>query len=316
MSMNLSILKRHFLEYVEIERGRSLKTVQNYEHYLNRFLQFLKSDSLSSITDDSMREFRLYLNRLECPTPIGRPKETLKKKTQNYHLIAIRSFLKYIRKRGHEVYSPERIELAKVPERSLDLISPAELIRLIQAPLDEKNELKRLRDIAIFTLLFSTGLRVSELCSLDRTLDLKSDEVSVRGKGEKIRVVFLTSNAKLTVKAYVDKRVDVDASLFIQLGPRAKSSTNLRLTTRTIERIVKHYAIKAGILKKVTPHVLRHTFATDLLSNGADLRAVQMMLGHASISTTQIYTHITDKQLRDVHKKFHSGNKSDDGTKT
>lgn len=316
MNMNLSVLKRHFLEYVEIERGRSLKTVQNYEHYLDRFLQFLKSDSLLSITDDSMREFRLYLNRLERPTPIGRPKETLKKKTQNYHLIAIRSFLKYIRKRGHEVYSPERIELAKVPERSLDLISSAELIRLIQAPLDEKNELKRLRDIAIFTLLFSTGLRVSELCSLDRTLDLKSDEVSVRGKGEKIRVVFLTGNAKLTVKAYVDKRVDVDASLFIQLGPRAKSSTNLRLTTRTIERIVKHYAVKAGILKKVTPHVLRHTFATDLLSNGADLRAVQMMLGHASISTTQIYTHITDKQLRDVHKKFHSGNKSDDGTKT
>jgi len=314
--MNLSVLKRHFLEYVEIERGRSLKTVQNYEHYLDRFLQFLKSDSLLSITDDSMREFRLYLNRLERPTPIGRPKETLKKKTQNYHLIAIRSFLKYIRKRGHEVYSPERIELAKVPERSLDLISSAELIRLIQAPLDEKNELKRLRDIAIFTLLFSTGLRVSELCSLDRTLDLKSDEVSVRGKGEKIRVVFLTSDAKATVKAYVDKRVDVDASLFIQLGPRAKSSTNLRLTTRTIERIVKHYAVKAGILKKVTPHVLRHTFATDLLSNGADLRAVQMMLGHASISTTQIYTHITDKQLRDVHKKFHSGNKSDDGTKT
>jgi len=316
MNMNLSVLKRHFLEYVEIERGRSLKTVQNYEHYLDRFLQFLKSDSLLSITDDSMREFRLYLNRLERPTPIGRPKETLKKKTQNYHLIAIRSFLKYIRKRGHEVYSPERIELAKVPERSLDLISSAELIRLIQAPLDEKNELKRLRDIAIFTLLFSTGLRVSELCSLDRTLDLKSDEVSVRGKGEKIRVVFLTSDAKATVKAYVDKRVDVDASLFIQLGPRAKSSTNLRLTTRTIERIVKHYAVKAGILKKVTPHVLRHTFATDLLSNGADLRAVQMMLGHASISTTQIYTHITDKQLRDVHKKFHSGNKSDDGTKT
>ena len=309
VDMDLQTLKRHFLEYVEIERGRSLKTVQNYEHYINRFIDFLKSNSLSSITDDSMREFRLYLNRLNRPTPVGQPKETLKKKTQNYHLIAIRSFLKYIRKRGFEVYPPERIELAKVPERSLDLISHDELVRLIAAPLQEKNELRRLRDTALFHLFFSTGLRVSELCSLNRNIDLRQDEISVRGKGEKIRVVFLTDDAKQAIKDYLGKRVDVDLGLFIQLGPGAKQAQTLRLTPRSIERIVKDYSLKAGILKKVTPHVLRHTFATDLLFNGADLRAVQMMLGHANISTTQIYTHITDKQLRDVHKKFHSGNK-------
>lgn len=307
--MELKTLKRHFLEYVEIERGRSLKTVQNYEHYIDRFLTFLKSDSLSSITDDSMREFRLYLNRLERPTPSGRPKETLKKRTQNYHLIAIRSFLKYIRKRGFEVYAPERIELAKVPERSLDLISHDELVRLLESPTKEKNELRRLRDTALFQLFFSTGLRVSELCGLDRTIDLRQDEISVRGKGEKVRVVFLTDSAKTSIKEYLEKRVDVDQALFIQLGPGAKKAESLRLTSRSVERIVRDHAIKAGILKKVTPHVLRHTFATDLLFNGADLRAVQMMLGHANISTTQIYTHITDKQLRDVHKKFHSGNK-------
>ena len=307
--MDLPILKRHFLEYVEIERGRSLKTVQNYEHYINRFLAFLKSDSPASITDESMREFRLYLNRLEKVTTPRRPKETLKKKTQNYHLIAIRSFLKYIRKRGIEVYAPERIELAKVPERHIDLISHEELVRLIGAPMQEKNPLRRLRDTALFHLFFSTGLRVSELCALNRTIDLQQDEVSVRGKGEKVRVVFLTDDAKKAVQEYLEKRVDVDEALFIQLGPAAKKAESLRLTPRSIERIVKSYATKAGILKKVTPHVLRHTFATDLLFNGADLRAVQMMLGHASISTTQIYTHVTDKQLRDVHKKFHSGNK-------
>lgn len=307
--MDLKTLKRHFLEYIEIERGRSLKTVQNYEHYIDRFLTFLKSDSLTSITDESMREFRLYLNRLERKAPIGRPKETLKKRTQNYHLIAIRSFLKYIRKRGFEVYPPERIELAKVPERSLDLISHTELVRLLESPTQEKDQLRRLRDSALFQLFFSTGLRVSELCSLDRTIDLKQDEISVRGKGEKVRVVFLTDAAKSSIKEYLEKRVDVDPALFIQLGPGAKQAQTLRLTPRSVERIVHHHATKAGILKKVTPHVLRHTFATDLLFNGADLRAVQMMLGHANISTTQIYTHITDKQLRDVHKKFHSGNK-------
>lgn len=307
--MDLKTLKRHFLEYIEIERGRSLKTVQNYEHYIDRFIDFLKSDSLSSITDDSMREFRLYLNRLEKQVTKGRPKETLKKRTQNYHLIAVRSFLKYIRKRDFEVYAPEKIELAKVPERSLDLISQTELMRLLESPTKEKNELRRLRDTALFQLFFSTGLRVSELCSLDRTIDLKQDEISVRGKGEKVRVVFLTDSAKASIKEYLEKRVDVDPALFIQLGPGAKQAESLRLTPRSVERIVRHHAVQAGILKKVTPHVLRHTFATDLLFNGADLRAVQMMLGHANISTTQIYTHITDKQLRDVHKKFHSGNK-------
>lgn len=311
MSKNLQELAKEFLEYIEIERGRSLKTVRNYKHYIDRFLQFAKKTKPGDITDDIMREYRLWLNRQERFTRPGLPKETLKKKTQNYHLIALRSFLKYLRKRGVESYVPERIELAKVGARELDLISEKDLQNLLASPFegsDGKRDIGILRDKAILELLFSTGLRVSELCSLPRNLDLTLDEVVVRGKGEKVRVVFLSNDAKKAIKEYLDKRVDVDPALFIQFGKAAKKAESLRLTSRSIERIIKLYATKAGISKKVTPHVLRHTFATDLLSNGADLRAVQMMLGHASISTTQIYTHITDKQLRDVHKRFHSGN--------
>ena len=232
---------------------------------------------------------------------------TLKKKTQNYYLIALRSFLKYLRKRGIDSFAPERIELAKVSERSLDLIEPKDLERLLNAP--DGDDIKSLRDRAILELFFSTGLRVSELCSLSRDLDLSRDEFSVRGKGEKVRVVFLSPAAKESVGAYLKKRVDIDDALFVQHGPGAKGKKDLRLTPRSVERIVKYYAAKAGISKKVTPHVIRHLFATDLLQNGADIRSVQIMLGHSSISTTQIYTHVTDKQLREVHKKFHSKGK-------
>jgi site-specific recombinase XerD len=197
---------------------------------------------------------------------------------------------------------PDRIELAKIKERSLDLISVEELARLLAAP--DTTSPKGLRDKAVLELFFSTGLRLSELCSLNRDLDLSKDEFSVRGKGEKVRVVFLSSSAKDAIREYLKGRKDLDEPLFIQYSSN-KGSTS-RLTPRSIERIVKYYAIKAGISKKVTPHVIRHSFATDLLSNGADIRSVQMMLGHANIATTQIYTHVTDKQLRDVHKKFHS----------
>jgi site-specific recombinase XerD len=297
-------LKREFLEHAEIERGHSLKTVENYDRYLARFLQWSKIKSPKQITDDLVREFRLYLNRQAGMKIKGQNATTLKKNTQNYYLIALRAFLKYLTKRNIESLSPDRIELAKIKERSLDLISIDELNRLLGAP--DGDGIKDLRDRAILELLFSTGLRVSEMTSLNRDIDLGKDEMSIRGKGEKVRVVFISSSAKEAIKRYLAKRTDMDEPLFVQTVNIKKHIDDPRLTPRSVERIVKHYAILAGISKKVTPHVVRHSFATDLLSNGADIRSVQMMLGHANISTTQIYTHITDKQLRDVHKKFHS----------
>ncbi|MFA5841502.1 MAG: site-specific tyrosine recombinase/integron integrase [Candidatus Paceibacterota bacterium] len=304
---SLKELKKEYLEYLEIEKGRSLKTVENYDRYLDRFFGFAKIDSPKGINDNVVREFRLWLNRqIARDGKLG--EETLKKKTQNYYLIALRSFLKYLIKRDVTSLSPDRIELAKVSERHLDLISIEELTRLLDAP--NGDDLKSLRDKALLELLFSTGLRVSELCSLPRELDLRKDEFSVRGKGEKVRVVFLSDSAKTAVKKYLDKRADMDDALFVNLGKLNMSGKDSsRLTPRSVERIVAHYAIKAGISRKVTPHVIRHSFATDLLGNGADIRSVQMMLGHASISTTQIYTHVTDKALRDIHKKFHSKGK-------
>ncbi|MFH1472802.1 MAG: site-specific tyrosine recombinase/integron integrase [bacterium] len=295
----LEQLKREFLEYTEIEKGRSLKTIENYDRYLTRFLTFSKVKKPSEITDDLMREYRLWLNR----QPSGQ-NETLKKKTQNYYMIALRAFLKYLARRSIPSLHPERIELAKVSDRSLDLISHDELNRLLDAP--ETDTLQGLRDKAMLELLFSTGLRVSELVSLNNDLDIESDEFSIRGKGEKIRVVFISDTARKTVKAYLAKRNDLEEAMFVNVVRDAKKTLPTRLTSRSIERIVKHLAIKAGISKKVTPHVIRHSFATDLLSNGADLRSVQMLLGHANIATTQIYTHVTDKALRETHKKFHS----------
>ena len=218
-------------------------------------------------------------------------------------MIALRVFLKYLAKRGIASLVPERIELAAVADRSLDLISGEELERIMQAP--EGDDVKSLRDRAIVELLFSTGLRVSELCGLPRDLDLSKDEFSVRGKREKIRVVFLSPSARGAVKKYLDKRSDMDDALFVQLGRGAQKAPSMRLSSRSVERIVKYYAIKAGISKKVTPHVIRHSFATDLLQNGADIRSVQIMLGHSSIQTTQVYTHVTDVHLREIHSKYH-----------
>jgi site-specific recombinase XerD len=231
----------------------------------------------------------------------------MKKKTQNYYLIALRTFLKFMARRGIKTLPADNIELAKVGERMIDIISQDELLRLLKAPESEENPERRARDKAILELLFSTGLRVSELCSLKNDLDLHKDEFSIRGKGGKVRVVFLSDDAKEAVKNYLKLRKDMSDALFVPVSDdkRVKSDKDNGLTRRTIERIVKRYAIIAGISKKVTPHVLRHAFATDLLSNGADLRSVQAMLGHANINTTQIYTHVTDKHLRDVHKSFH-----------
>lgn len=308
--MDLERLKREFLEYTEIEKGRSLKTVENYDRYLTRFLGFAKLKNPKDITDDTVREFRLWLNRQESGKKEHGRNETLKKRTQNYYLIALRAFLKYLMKRGVTSLSPERIELAKVSERSLDLISIEELNRLMNAP--DTTTLAGLRDKAMLELLFSTGLRVSELASLSRELDIDSEEFSVRGKGEKVRVVFISDEARAAVKEYLKQRKDMSDALFVNIIKAPKGKTPkmaTRLTPRSIERIIKFYGLKAGISKKVTPHVIRHSFATDLLSNGADLRSVQMLLGHANIATTQIYTHVTDKALRDTHRKFHSKRK-------
>lgn len=281
-----------------------MKTVENYDHYLSRFFEHTGIADTTDITEEKIREFRLWLNRQP-----GTNKDSMKRRTQNYYLIALRAFLKYLRKRGIEGLAPEKIELAKLPERHIGLISSAELGRLMQAPKDalakEKDPEKALpylRDQAILELLFSTGLRVSELCALNTDLDLARDDVSVRGKGEKVRVVFLSPTAKAAVSAYLKARKDMDPALFVDGRP-----TKLhRITPRDIQRHIKTYAAMAGITNKVSPHTLRHVFATDLLSNGADLRSVQALLGHSSITTTQIYTHVTDAHLREVHKKFHS----------
>lgn len=301
--MDLRTLKREFLEYLEIEKGRSLKTISNYDRYLTTFLAHAEIIKPKQITYKVIREFRLWLNRRESGTSTDGRSDTLKKSTQNYYLIALRAFLKYLRRQDVETLSPERIELAKVGDRELDLISSADLERLMEAP--DGEQLKDYRDRAILELLFSTGLRVSELCSLNADIDLIQDELSVRGKGEKIRVVFLSESAKRAVREYIKKRTDMDEALFIQLSRATKNAKTLRLTPRSVERSVKYYAIKAGISKKVTPHIIRHSFATDLLQNGADLRSVQALLGHANISTTQVYTHVTDKHLKDIHKTFH-----------
>jgi len=280
VATELEQLKREFLEHVEIEKGNSLKTVNNYDHYISRFFEFAKITEPKEITDDKIREFRLFLNRQPGVKIYGQQSNTLKKNTQNYYLIALRSFLKYLMKRGITSLSPDRIDLAKIKERSLDLISVDELNRLLDAPLEssprfdlgaksKKNKslslasgnLKSLRDKAILELFFSTGLRLSELCSLDRDLDLSKDEFSIRGKGEKVRVVFLSESAKDAIKEYLKNRKDMDEPLFIQYSRNGSKSN--RLTPRSIERIVKYYAIKAGISKKVTPHVIRHCLHQD-----------------------------------------------------
>lgn len=302
--MDLVALKKQFLEYLEIERGRSVKTVENYDRYLSRFFAFAKVKQPKALTEEQIREFRLWLNR-QPGTKLGGHTETMKRRTQNYYLIALRAFLKFLRKRGIESLNPERIELAKVPERSLDLISSAELERLLLAPL--KNSVNGKRDRAILELLFSTGLRISELCALAiDDVDLSRDEFSVRGKGDKVRVVFLTTEAKVALKEYLTERKDMEEALFIRSGKKAHLGDDARITPRYVQRLLKKYASLAGITRKVTPHVIRHSFATDLLSNGADLRSVQALLGHANIATTQVYTHVTDSHLRAVHKKFHS----------
>lgn len=301
--MSIKDLKIKYLEYLEIEKNKSPKTLENYGRYLDRFLKFSKATSPSSITEDLIRQYRLYLNRLK-----DGESNPLKKVTQNYHIIALRNFLKYLAKRDIKSVPAEKVELGKQEDREVTFLEADELERLLKSP--DGNNLDSLRDRAVLGTLFSTGMRVSELCSLDRDkIDTTRGELSIRGKGSKIRVVFLSDEAKEDINKYLNKRSDLDEALFIRI-PKSKTfskDSKLRLTPRSIQRIVEKYATKAGIVgKNVSPHTLRHSYATDLLRNGADIRSVQSMLGHSSVTTTQIYTHVTDKQLREVHKKFHN----------
>lgn len=302
--MLLNKLLEEYLEYLEIEKGRSIKTAENYQHYLRRFFDWTKIKKPEEITDETVRKYRIYLNRYK-----GENGRDLKKVTQNYHIIAIRNFLKYLAKRDIPCLQAEKIEVGKSIAPSVEFLEPGEVERILEAAAG--GMLKNIRDRSILELLYSSGLRVSELTSLNRDqLNLKTQEFSVRGKGGKLRVVFISESAKKALENYLEKRGDIDQALFVRVpkkgGQMVKSKKgDLRMTPRSIQRIVKYYAMKAGIVKDVHPHTFRHSFATDLLINGADIRSVQAMLGHSSITTTQIYTHITNQQLREVHKAFH-----------
>ncbi len=281
---------KEYLDYLEVERGRAVATRRAYAHYLERFFAAVKIADIADITEQRIRDFRLQLAR-----------EDLKKATQSQYVIALRSFLKYLAKRGHETVPPERIELLKAPARQVEIISHEELERLLEAP--DTKTLAGMRDKAMLELFFCTGLRLSELCGLDRFIDLKKGELTVRGKGQKVRLVFLSPAACKAVAAYMDRRTDAETPLFVSI---LKGKIIGRITPRAVERMIARYGVRAGIVgKKLSPHTLRHCFATDLLANGADIRSVQEMLGHASIATTQIYTHVTNKHLREVYKAFH-----------
>lgn len=332
---------RKFLEYCEITKNQSTKTIENYSHYLGRFLEFLGDKvgaksagaNVNHVTSDSppdkidlslVNDYRLFLNRL------SEKGKTLSIKTQNYHIIALRAFLKFLTKNDIETLAPEKIELSKIPERAVEVLSKDELDRIFDTV--DATTPSGARDLAILETLYSTGLRVSELASLNRSqVDLERREFMVRGKGKKPRIVFLSQKAADTIKRYLDKRDDNFDPFLIRVRRPAKPTarkvtaairqtaanqttattqpadilSSPRLSTVSIENIVSKHARRAGIIKKVTPHTLRHTYATQLLINGADIRSVQELLGHASITTTQIYTHVTNKALREIHEKFH-----------
>jgi len=326
MSQNLSKYLIEFLEHLEIERNRSQKTVRNYNFYISRFINWAGDKKPEDLTAEDVRKYRLHLNRF-----IDNFGEELKKNTQNYHLIALRSFLKYLAKRDMRTLSPEKIELMKMPDREVIFLEQEEVARLLEAPMLTKNKKadaegddkrqsdilrQKYRDKAILEMLFSTGLRVSELAGLKKeNINLNRDEFTVTGKGRKSRVVFVSEQAKVWLKKYFAARKDMNPYLFVGHDKKSKKASDAEdepLTTRSIQRIVHKHAKAAGITKPVTPHTLRHSFATDLLQNGADIRSVQSMLGHSSITTTQIYTHITDKELRNIHKKFHGKKRGND----
>lgn len=305
--MLLSEAIRQFLEHCEIEKNQSKKTLVNYQHYLGRFLEFVKDIEINKIDLSLVRRYRLFLNRFEF-----RPNEPLTIKTQNYHIIALRAFLKYCTKQDWKTLEPEKIELSKIPDRTVEYLTREELERLFEAV--DTSTIIGLRNRAILEFLYSTGLRISELVNLNRDqVNVERGEFQVRGKGQKMRIVFLSSRAKEWISDYLEARDDSYEPLFLnhrrarekKKGAVEMKGEHRRLTEYTIQEMVRKTAYEAGIVKKVTPHVLRHSFATELLINGADIRSVQEMLGHASITTTQIYTHLTNKKLREIHERFH-----------
>ena len=306
--MRLNKLIQKFLEHLETERGRSSRTVTNYDFYLRRYSDWANNPTPSNIDLASIRGYKLWLKRM-----IDHRGELLKKNTRNYHLIALRSFLKYLSKQDIASLSPEKIELMAMPQRSVDFLEGDDLEKLLHAPMDVgQDELTQFRDRAILELFFSTGLSVSELVGLTKkTLRLDKDEFTIHGKGGKLRIIFLSNQAKRWIKKYLTSRTDTEAALFLRhdRASKAKNQVQKGITPRSIQRIIKKYALVAGITKDISPRTLRHSFATDLLRSGADIRSVQTMLGHSSIATTQVYTQVTDKALREVHKKFHNKDK-------
>jgi site-specific recombinase XerD len=294
--------KTDFLEYLEIEQNRSQKTIANYDHYLTRLEDFAGDITVNDIDAELIRKWRLWLNRLGTNVS-----DELQKSTQNYHLIALRSFLKFCAKRDIPALTADKIELARTVRKQVTFLNVEELERLFAQP--DLNKMSGLRDRAILELLFSSGLRVSELVGLDKDhINLKRREFMVRGKGQKDRPIFISTTAAEWLTRYIEKREDTARPLFVRYSGSKKvdlSGNYHRLTARSVQRLVARYALLAGITKHVSPHTLRHSFATDLLMNGGDLRAVQAMLGHSNIATTQIYTHVTDPHLRKIHEQFH-----------
>lgn len=315
--MDVDQLLKDFLEYLEIERNVSQLTIRNYRHYLERFIGYLKDGSspassppsvktvkISDVTADTIRGYRLHLSRFVDERGLS-----LKRVTQNYHLIALRSFLKYLAKRDIPSITPDKIDLPKSESHSIKFLTREQVDRLLNMP--EISTPEGLRDKAILEVLFSTGLRVSELVSLNRdTINLERREFGVVGKGRKVRVVFLSETATSWLMRYIGSREDTLSPVFIRYSGKKPdeadtTGNSIRLTARSVQRLVEKYAKKAKLPIKITPHGLRHTFATDLLGNGADLRAIQELLGHKNVSTTQIYTHVTNPQLKQIHEKFH-----------
>lgn len=301
--MFVSELIIDYVEHLEVEGGRSAKTAQNYEHYLGRFVEFADDIEVSKITPEIVRKYRLWLNRYR-----NHQDEDLALITQAYHLIALRGFLTYLSKRDIASLSPEKIELPKITRKQVTFLHYDEVERLLDGI--KTDDESGLRDRAIVELLFSSGLRVSELINLNRDhVNTKRREFMVRGKGQKDRPVFISPRSAEYVEEYLSARTDSLVPLFLSYSRNVSADTSgdfRRLTARSVQRMIHKYARLAGITKHVSPHTMRHSFATDLLMNGADLRSVQSMLGHANIATTQVYTHVTDAHLKEVYEKFHS----------
>jgi len=300
----------NYLEYLLVDRQRSTKTIENYRHYLSEFIKWGKIKTPQEITEKLVHDFRVHLAQDDNMPVIQQRTNntTLSKSTQNYYVIAIRGFLKFLVRSNIKSLSPDKVDLGKAEQRTVDFLDIQEIEALLKA--SSGPSLQKLRDQAILMLLFSAGLRVSELAQLDRdSINLEKQEFSIKGKGNKVRVVFISDLAKNALEKYLNKRTDADMALFIRLVKNQNNTNDLRLSHRSIQRMIKKYATEAGIVKTVTPHVLRHSFATNLLENGADIRSVQALLGHASINTTQIYTHVTDANLKKIHQKFHGKNK-------